>query len=93
MRYARYIALAALVALTGCAKADPQPVIVTKIVDRPVAVSCVPEGYSKRPAYVDSPEALKAAPDAAARLQLLIAGRIQRMARELSNDAVIDGCR
>lgn len=84
--------IAVLVLLCACA-GKPETVTVPVEVKVPVRAPCVPEGYSKRPDYVDSDAALRAAPGAAERLLLLAAGRLQRIDRERANDAVIDGCR
>jgi len=74
-------------------RSAPEPVVVTKEVRVPVAVACVPSNYqTARPNYVDSDSLLKQAADAAERLQLLWAGRAQRIARERENEIVISGC-
>lgn len=84
-----------LIALLGACAATlpPEPVVVTKIVEVPVARSCVPAGLSAAPNYVDTDAALRAAPDAAARLMLLFAGRLQRIARGGETEPVIQNCR
>lgn len=87
------IALLAL-ALTGCAAQQPtEPTVVTHDVNMPVTVACVPDNLGAVPNYVDTDAALKSAPDAAARYQLLGVGRGQRKARLNELEIVIEGCR
>lgn len=83
-----------LVLLAGCGTTkDIEPRVVIQEVKVPVGVDCVPKNYVKdRPEYADSDSALRAAPDAAARYQLLWAGRGLRIAREVENEIVIAGC-
>jgi hypothetical protein len=84
----------AFLLLAGCASsAPPEPVVVTRIVEKPVAISCVPASVGGAPAYADEAAALRAAPDAAAREILLIAGRLQRIARLSILEPVVEGCR
>jgi hypothetical protein len=89
MRHLLCIALALCVA--SCAAAG-EPRIVTKEVSVPVAVKCSADP-GPAPAYVDTAEALKAAPDVFERVKLLLAGRLQRMAREAELVAANAGCR
>ena len=90
---ARLIPLCALL-LASCATNDaPEPVIRTVTVQVPVAVSCVPESLPGPPAYPDTPEAIRAAPDAAARTALIFAGRELRIQRSAEVEPVIAGCR
>lgn len=93
----RLLALvAAGVLLAGCAgapKRPPEPIIITKEVKVPVAVSCVPDKLGAEPAYVDSDDALRAAASAEDRFQLLYAGRKQRVARAAEVEPVIKTCR
>ena len=86
----RFAALLAL-ALAGCATTTPEPVIRTVQVSVPVPVACVPK-LSPPPAYADTDEALRAAPDLFSRVRLLVAGRLQRIAREGELTAAIKGC-
>jgi hypothetical protein len=90
----RFLAIPLLLLATACAGPKiPEPRIVIQEVKVPVAAPCVPESYDPfRPAYVDSDENLRGAADAAERYQFLWAGRLQRMAREKENEAVIAGC-
>lgn len=80
-------------ALAACATSRPEPKIVTQTVDVPVAVSCVPKDTPPAPAYTDTTEALKAAPDFAARYQLLAANHAVHVTREQILEAVVDACR
>lgn len=79
--------------LTGCATAPIEPVVRTVTVQVPVAIPCVPSNVQKEPAYSDTNDALKTAPDAAERYQLLIIGRQQRMARLSEIEPVIRECK
>jgi hypothetical protein len=92
----KFILALMLLPLAACATKElprPEPIVVVKEVKVPVAVSCIPQTYNeKRPDYVDSNEALRAALDPGDRYQLLWAGRAQRIAREGENEAVISGC-
>jgi hypothetical protein len=90
----RLIFLALCASLAACSTTKQlEPRVVTQEVLVPVATPCVPDKYDRtRPDYPDSNAALRAAPDAAARYQLLWAGRGLRAAREAENEAVIAGC-
>lgn len=63
------------------AKPAPEPVVQIVEVKVPVAVACDPD-VGPEPAYVDTAEAIAAAPDIFARTVLLVAGRVQRIARD-----------
>lgn len=68
----RLLLISALFALSGCGAQYPViGPIKTVTVDVPTPVSCVPGDYSPPPASGVTKEALLAAPDAAARYQLL----------------------
>lgn len=56
-------------------------------------VNCVPKTLAAPPRYPDSDAALKAAPGAADRYQLLAAGRLMRQKRLEELERVIAGCR
>jgi hypothetical protein len=90
----KYLIGLAFLALAACKTAPiPEPVIQTVEVRVPVSSPCVPSKYDRtRPEYVDTEAALRAAVDAAERYQLLWGGRMQRIAREGENEAVISGC-
>lgn len=82
--------------LAGCATvpgAPPEPIIVVQdvIIPGPPA-PCVPASLGPEPDYVDTKEALVNASEGAVRYQLLIAGRIQRMARLSELEPVVKGC-
>jgi len=77
--------------LAGCATA-PEPRIITREVKVPVAVACAADP-GPAPAYADSDAALLQAPDLFARVRLLMAGRAQRIAREIELLAANSGCR
>lgn len=81
-------------ALAGCGTTHlVEPTVVTQKVDVPVAASCVPPNLPDPPQYVDTDEALKAAPDAAERYRLVAAGRLQSRARLAQVEPVIKSCR
>lgn len=87
------VATAALL-LAGCGTAPkPEPVVVTKEVQVPVPVSCVPKRLGDEPAYVDTDEALRDTAGPEDMLQLLYAGRKQRLARAGEVEPVITSCR
>ena len=87
-----FVAFASLV-LVGCGGKQVEPEI--RIVEVPVSVpvSCVPKNFPAKPMYPDSDDALKAAPDAAARYGLIAAGRVLRIQREAEVEPVLAGCR
>ncbi|WP_313012855.1 hypothetical protein [Brevundimonas sp.] len=90
----RVLILSALL-MAGCTptpKPVPEPVVRIVEVKVPVAVACDPD-IGPEPAYVDTPEAIAAAPDIFARTVLLVAGRVQRIARDGVKTAALDGCR
>ncbi len=90
----RVLILSALL-LASCgtnAKPAPEPVVVFKEVKVPVAVACSPD-IGPEPAYEDTAEAIAAAPDIFARTVLLVAGRVQRIARDQVKTAALDECR
>jgi len=80
----------------ACAGRTPppkaEPVVVTQIVKVPIAAPCVPKTLGAAPQYIDTKEKLKAAADAAERLQLLYGGRAQREARLNELEPVVAGC-
>jgi hypothetical protein len=92
----KFLLLLPLMALTACmggARVAPEPIVVVKEVKVPVAAGCVPSNYVfADPDYVDTDNALRAAADAAERLQLLWGGRAQRIARDREKEIVVRGC-
>lgn len=75
------------VLITGCASLTPQPVAL------PVASSCVPANLGTEPAYIDTDEALRAAAAPEDRYQMVVAGRVQRIARLREVEPVVTACR
>jgi len=88
---ARICAPVALLALSACATTPPAPQIVTKTVQVAVPVACKPT-IGPAPAYPDTDLALKAAPDVYQRVRLLVAGRLERVAREAELTAALSAC-
>jgi hypothetical protein len=77
-------------ALAGCVT-KPEPRIVTREVQIPIAVKCgVDPGPD--PQWVDTAAALKAAADVFERVKLLLAGRDQRDGRLAEVKAANAGC-
>jgi hypothetical protein len=87
------IVLAATAALlASCAGGPPpEPRIVVKEVRIPVPVPCAADP-GPAPAYPDSAQALRAAPDLFARAQLLLAGRALREADLAAARAALKAC-
>ena len=90
----RVLILSALLLASCGTTATTAPESVVRIVEVkvPVAIACDPD-IGPEPAYVDTPEAVAAAPDIFARTVLLVAGRIQRIARDEVKTAALDECR
>jgi hypothetical protein len=88
---ARLAACLSLLALAACATTPPAPQIVTKTVQVAVPVACNP-AIGAAPAYPDTDAALKAAPDVYQRVKLLVAGRLERIAREAELSAALSAC-
>ena len=83
---------AAAATLTACANApDPSPKVEVREVATPVAVTCAPP-LGAAPVYPDSDVALMAAPELFARVRLLVAGRLLRLARERELMAALTAC-
>ncbi|MDR3513881.1 MAG: hypothetical protein P4L73_19760 [Caulobacteraceae bacterium] len=82
-----------LTSLAGCATTSgpSEPQVITRTVEVPVAVQCAVQSPAE-PAWADSDVALKAAPDLFARVQLLVAGRLQHYAYEAQQAAELSGC-
>lgn len=88
------IAAAALL-VAGCASNPvslPEPVLVPVEVFIPVAAPCVPANLAAPPEYPDTDDALRMAPDPAARYQLLYAGRKVRDARLSEIEPIVTLC-
>lgn len=75
------------IGLVGCGDSKPPVAFI------PTPVSCVPESLGAPPAYPDTDEALRAAPTADRRYQLILAGRELRIARAGEVEPVVAGCR
>lgn len=90
----RMVAIAAL-ALAGCAH-TPEPEIRTVEVKVPVDdPACAREAVARlgaAPAYPDTPEAIRAAPNLFERVKLLLAGRELRIAREAALKDALEAC-
>lgn len=89
------VAAAALL-LAGCAggpKPTPEPIVVVKEVKVPVMMSCIPAKLGGEPDYVDTDEKLRAAAGPEDLLQMLYAGRKQRISRAGEVEPVIKICR
>lgn len=88
------VAIAAL-ALAGCAH-TPEPEIRTVEVKVPVDdPACAREAVARlgeAPAYPDTPEAIRAAPNLFERVKLLLAGRELRIAREAALADALTAC-
>jgi hypothetical protein len=77
-------------------KLQPRPPIIRPYaisVPVPVPVSCVPGNLEPEPVYVDTQQALKAAPELADFMKLMAAGRIQRDAWLMQVRPVLQACR
>ncbi len=86
------LAAALLCGLTACQTCPvPVPKIITKTVNIPVPVPCQPI-LPPPPAYVDTPEALRATTDLYDRVKLLLLGRAQRQARETVLNTALTQC-
>ena len=85
-----YAAILSAAVLTGCASASVPPPTVIKV---PVPVACVSADFPKAPAYPDTREALRAAPDVDEFTRLLAAGWPLREARLKALEAAIEPCR
>lgn len=70
----------------------PEPRIVQHEVSVPVLVKCSADP-GPEPAYPDTPEALRAAPDIFEQVKLLLVGRALRIARLIDVEAANAGCR
>ncbi|WP_331090791.1 hypothetical protein [Phenylobacterium sp.] len=73
----------------------PPPILVmpSKAAPPPPPKSCVPRNLPQPPRYPDTDAALRAAPGAADRYQLMAAGRILRQQRLEDLERVIQNCR
>jgi len=76
--------------LAGC---TATPIIVTKPVDMPVAVSCIPASLRAEPEYPDTSLNLRAAGSPERRFQLILAGREIRIGRLSELEPIVEICR
>ncbi len=81
-----------LAACAGRQTPPPQPILTPIEVAVPVATGCVPPNLAAAPDYPDTDQALRSAPDAASRYQLLYAGRKVRVGRLGELETVVAGC-
>lgn len=84
--------VAAFLSACGATTQAPRPEIRTQTVNVPVRQPCVPAELSPAPAYPDTDDALRAAPDAAERYRLVAAGRLLRITRNETLETVVKGC-
>lgn len=70
----------------------PEPITTPLEVAVPVATGCVPPNLAAPPEYPDTDAAIRGAADAAARYQLVYAGRKVRIARLNEIEPVVAGC-
>lgn len=89
IRFAPFLLLAAC-ATTG--QPEPEPRIITVERAVPVSSPCVPANLAPPPQYKVTVDTLLAAPDAAARLPLAVAGMLEREARLVAVEPVIAAC-
>lgn len=85
---------AALLCITLCAcqtTGDLTPRVETKTVLVPTPIACKPT-LPAEPSYPDTDAALKAAPDLFVKVQLMVAGRLLRIARLQVVNAALRGC-
>lgn len=90
----KIVPLFAVLALAACsAKQErPEPIVQTVEVQVPVPQPCVPKQLGGPPVYPDTDEALRSAPDAAARYRLVYAGRLLRIGRLGELEPVAKSC-
>lgn len=70
---------------------SPDPVVRIVEVKVPIATDCAPD-IGPEPVYADTAEAIALAPDIYARTVLLLAGRLQRIARDGVKSAALAAC-
>lgn len=86
------VVIAATLLLTACGH-QPEPIVRTVTVIKPVAVACIPATLDPAGSYPDTDEALRSAVDAAERYALVAAGRMLRDARLGELEPIIQACR
>lgn len=87
------IAACAALLVAGCATArpEPEPVVRTVEVRVPVPTPCRVD-IGPEPDFVDSDDALAAAPDVFEAMKLRVVGRVQRIAWSAVQAAALAGC-
>lgn len=85
------VSAALCITLCACQTTPLEPRIVTKTVEVPIQVQCKPT-LPAEPSYPDTDAALKAAPDLFSKVQLMVAGRVLRIARLQVLNATLQGC-
>lgn len=85
-------AVLALGLMSACASAPSSPPrLEVRPVAAPIPVRCTPN-LGPEPDYPDTDSALQAAPDLFARVRLLVAGRLMRIARDAEKSAALQAC-
>lgn len=80
------------VILSACGTTGTAPVRTVEV-NKPVAVSCVPPGFTRKTDYPDQDAQLRLAPNADTRYQLMQVGREERIREDAREWTVIEGCR
>ena len=78
--------------LSGCATMPPDPVIVTKTVNVPVAVKCAPNPPPVKPDFAAMDAAIKAAPDIFETAKLIAIRELAHVGYEGEQEAALAGC-
>lgn len=86
-------AAAALLLLAGCARPEPERIVITQEVRVPIPISCVPAGFPAAPTYSDTDAAIIATAGVDDLLVVLIEGRLERVNRLAKVEVVVEGCR
>lgn len=88
------LALIVIMIVAGCAGGErPEPQIRTVEVQVPVSVPCqASQRLGNPPTYPDTDEALRTAQTLFAQVQLLLAGRVLRIARNDALEAAVQTC-
>jgi hypothetical protein len=84
------VGIVSMLVVAGCASVqNGRPLV--RDVDIVTPVPCEP-AIGPGPAFPDSDEALRAAPNLFSRVQLLVAGRLLRVARQRELEAALSAC-
>lgn len=86
--------IAVFAGLVSCAGGErPEPIIQVREVQVPVSVPCqAMQRLGTAPAYPDTDQALRSSPSLFEQVQLLLAGRVLRIARLDATEAAIATC-